>query len=81
MRVLITFLYETELLEVLSGLFCQIITMHVYLPRRGRHATMKVSSRSVVSIKCHDDTSDEPSSPPLVLIADNDSEVTKVSAQ
>ena len=32
-------------------------------------------------VKCHDDTSNEPSSLPLVLIGDNDHDVTKVSAQ
>ena len=32
-------------------------------------------------VKCHDDTSNESSSLPLVFIGDNDHDVTKVSAQ
>ena len=85
-RVLTAFLCETELLEELAVLFCQIITVRVCVSRTGHHTTRKVPShitmrvcvtqgpshdnegRRVVSIKCHEYTSNEPSSLPLVLL-------------
>ena len=56
------------------------IKMRAYVSPRGSHTTMKPRSRRVVPIKCHDGTPNESSSPPLVLIGDNDIDLTKVSA-